>query len=122
MNRGKGKAHYVRVTNIRGRKVKNSVEDKKFFRDYTYIARNHIKDAFRPRTMDIQRIPNLLLYELHQQNPGPKYSIDNFDDGLIYIGTNYCYNHSEPRCEKCPLNDICRGYKHDKGLIENFTT
>ena len=122
MNKGKGKAHYVRVTNIRGRKVKNSLGDEKFFKDYTYIVRNHIKDAFRPRTMDIQRIPNLLLYEIYQQNPDPKYSIDNFDDGLIYIGTNYCYNHSEPRCEKCPLNDICRGYRHDRGLIENFTT
>ena len=122
MNKGKGKAHYVRVTNIRGRKVKNGVEDEKFLKDYTYIVRNHIRDAFRPRTMDIQRIPNLLLYELHQQSLDPKYSIDNFDDGLIYIGTNYCYNHSEPRCEKCPLNDICRGYRHDRGLIENFTT
>jgi endonuclease III len=50
------------------------------------------------------------------------YSIADFDDGLMYIGTNFCFNHNNPKCEDCPIKDLCVGYNEDKSLIENYRT
>lgn len=74
----------------------------------------------RPRSIEIQRIPNLLIYKLH--NEGLKYSMADFDDGLMYIGTNYCYNHDQPKCDLCPLKDLCKGYNENEKLIKNYRT
>lgn len=49
-------------------------------------------------------------------------TVGDFDDGLMYIGTKYCYNHDEPKCEDCPLNDVCQGYNKDNTLIKNYRT
>jgi len=117
--KGKGGVDYIRVTNIRGKKVMGIPSNSDIFNDYIYVVQNLLKMG-RPRTVKIQRIPNLLIYELHKD--GYEYSVADFDDGLMYIGTNYCYNHDEPRCGNCPLNDLCLGYKEDESLIRKYRT
>jgi len=81
---------------------------------------NYLKIGRRPQSVEIQRIPNSLVYKLLKN--GYHYSIADFDDGLMYIGTTYCFNHEEPKCESCPINYICNGYKEDKRLIKNYRT
>lgn len=116
--KGKGGVDYIRVTNIRGKKATIHLYTD-IFDDYLYVVREFLKMG-RPRTIEIQRIPNLLIYQLSQE--GLNFSVADFDDGLMYIGTNYCYNHDEPRCGDCPLNDICRGYNEDDDLIKRYRT
>ncbi len=116
---GKGGTDYIRVTNIREKKATKISYKSEIFEEYLYVVHEFLKMG-RPRTVKIQRIPNLLIYKLHQM--GHKFSVADFDDGLMYIGTNYCYNHGEPGCEDCPLNDICRGYNENKKLIQKYRT
>ena len=117
--KGKGGVDYIRVTNIRGRKAMGIPQDSEIFNEYLFVVQEFLKMG-RPRSVKIQRIPNLLIYKLHQG--GYKFSVADFDDGLMYIGTNYCYNHDEPKCEECPLNDICRGYNENEDLIKKYRT
>ncbi len=117
--KGKEGLNYIRVTNIRGKKVKKDNYDEEFFKEYLYIVKEYLRRG-KPRTIEIQRIPNVLIYRL--QKKGFSLSLADFDDGLIYIGTHYCYNHSEPKCEKCPINDICYGYNKRRDLIKNYRT
>lgn len=117
--KGKGGVNYIRVTNIRGKKVKGISTDSEFFHDYLVVVREYLKMG-KPRSMEIQRVPNLLIYKLNKD--GYDFSVGDFDDGLMYIGTKYCYNHDEPKCEDCPLNDVCRGYNKDNTLIKNYRT
>ena len=116
IQKGKGKGDYIRVTNIRGKKAAGILYNSDIFDDYLYVVQEFLKIG-RSRTVEIQRIPNLLIYKLYQD--GYKYSVADFDDGLMYVGTSYCYNHDEPRCENCPLNDMCWG-KED--LIKKYRT
>ncbi len=118
--KGKGGVDYIRVTNIRGNKIPKISYNEEIFDDYLRVVRNYLKIGRAPRSIEIQRVPNLLIYLLHKK--GFKYSVADFDDGLMYIGTNYCYNHDEPKCESCPLNDICKGYNEDETLIKNYRT
>ncbi len=117
--RGKGGLDYLRVTNLRGKKIKTIPKDSEIFQDYKTVVKEYLKMG-TPRFIDIQRIPNLLIYKLSKQ--GKRYSIADFDDGLIYIGTNFCYNHQEPRCSICPLRDICKAYNENYQLIERYRT
>ena len=81
---------------------------------------NYLKIGYRPRSVEIQRLVNLLTYELMKE--GHRYSVADFDDGLMYIGTKHCFNHANPMCNDCPLKDLCRGYNKDRTLIEDYTT
>lgn len=58
---GKGKTHYIRVTNLRGKKSDVAVKNSKLFKDYIIIYRDYLKIGGKPRTVEIQRIPNILL-------------------------------------------------------------
>lgn len=117
--KGKGGTNYIRVTNIRGKKTQAISKNSKEFRDYKKVICAHLKRG-SPKTIEIQRLPNLLLYELSKK--GHHYSVADFDDGLMYIGTKYCLNHDQPKCESCPINDICKGYKENKELIQKYRT
>jgi len=44
--------------------------------------------------------------------------LDEYDDGLMYVGTKYCFNHENPRCKGCPLKGLCKGSNEDRTLIE----
>jgi len=114
--KGKGGTHYIRVTNIRGKKVQTEIDDKEIIKNYQNVILNHFKISKRtPTTIEIQRLPNAIL--LNSQ-----FGIGDFDDGLIYIGTNFCFNQENPRCDKCLLNKICKGFNEDNSLIKNYRT
>ena len=117
---GKGGTHYIRVTNIRGRRTKNISRTSRFFSDYVDIIKNYLKIGRRPQSVEIQRLTNLLIYELIKE--GNDFSVADFDDGLMYVGTKYCFNHENPRCDDCPLKDLCKGSNEDRTLIEGYTT
>jgi len=118
--KGKGGTHYIRVTNIRGKKTYNIPLNSELFSDYVNIITNYLKIGHKPQSIEIQRLVNLLVYELMRK--GHEYSVADFDDGLMYIGTNFCFNHENPMCKNCPLKDLCRGYTEDTTLIKDYTT
>ncbi len=72
------------------------------------------------RKIEIQRLPNMLIYNLNKGKDS--YSVADFDDGLMHIGTNYCFNHENPKCKSCPMNNLCLGYKEKNYLISNYST
>ena len=114
--KGKGKTHYIRVTNIRNKKVQKDINDKEIKENYADVVLNHLKIRQRePTTFEIQQLPNAILLN-------SKFGIGNFDDGLIYVGTNFCFNHENPKCDRCPLNKICKGFNEDKSLIKDYRT
>ena len=114
--KGKGKTHYIRVTNIRGKKVQKDIEDKKIIENYNEVILNHLKIRKRiPTKFEIQQIPNAMLLN-------SKFGIGDFDDGLIYIGTKFCFNHEKPDCKNCPLKDLCLGKNKKPELIKNYRT
>ncbi len=116
---GKGGKTYIRVTNLRGIKTgKNMPGDLRTA--YNQICTEHLRSHLRPpRNVEIQRIQHAYLWQTHEQN---QLTIENFDDGLITIGTQFCYNHSEPRCSDCPIQAHCRGYQNNPGLIHEYRT
>lgn len=106
---------YIRVTNLRGNKTNRNLE-KLNFDLYIKIATEVLMVNKRnPRTLKFQHIPNLLLYDT-------EFSIGNLDDGLMYIGLNYCFNEQSPNCEDCPINDLCIGCKEKEELITKYLT
>jgi len=48
--------------------------------------------------------------------------VGHFDDGLIYIGTRYCFNHHQPSCAACPIDALCEGYRGRPALIQQYRT
>jgi hypothetical protein len=111
---GKGNTNYIRVTNIRDKKV--SIRDAKIKDNYRKIVLNHLKIRKRePEKVEIQQIPNAILLN-------SEYGIGDFDDGLIYVGTKFCFNRENPGCDICPLNSMCKGFNEDKSLIKDYRT
>jgi len=121
IQKGKGKrgTHYIRVTNIRGKKTNRIPLHSEMFSDYVKVVNDYLKRG-KPRTVEIQRLPNLAIYELAKQ--GSTYSVADFDDGLMYIGTHYCFNHEKPNCGACPINKICKGCNENLSLIKEYRT
>lgn len=116
---GKGGKHYIRVTNIRGMRTTRMLPPH-IQELYSEIVINHLKTHSRsPRTIELQRIQHAYLLAIYGKS---NLGVANFDDGLIHIGTSYCFNHDKPLCELCPVNLLCEGYQSDKRLIENFRT
>jgi len=114
--KGKGKTNYIRVTNIRDKKVQKDIEDKKIIENYNEVILNHLKIRKRiPTKFKIQQIPNAILLN-------SKFGIGDFDDGLIYIGTKFCFNHDKPNCKNCPLSNLCLGKNKKSELIKNYRT
>ena len=110
---GKGKekgTHYLRVTDIRGMKPTLITLDSALGIRYFDI----MKTCFgqRKRIIEIQRLPNALLIDTD-------YAIGDLDDGIIHIGTTYCFNRESPKCEKCPINQLCEGFqKHSEWITD----
>lgn len=113
---GKGGKHHIRVTNIRGKKSDRFSGLTDLMGCYESICVEYLKTKKRrPSKIEIQQIPNALLFETD-------YGIGDLDDGLMYIGTNYCFNHDVPICNQCPINSFCIGYKSRQDLITNYRT
>lgn len=114
-NRGKNKKEYLRVTNIRDIKVQSNLNEH-INKSYIEVAKNHLMiNKQTPRSFKIQIIPNAILYN-------SEYGIGEFDDGLLYIGTNFCFNNSKPNCNECPISHLCKGKNELKDIITNYTT
>ena len=116
---GKGKTNYVRVTNLRNKRVTKNISNPQVFEDYAKVVKEFLKKG-KPKFVEIQRVPNLIVYMLNKE--GENYSIADFDNGLLFIGTNYCHNHEAPKCKECPINDLCKGYNRENFLITNYRT
>lgn len=120
----KGKAeggrHYIRVTNMRGVRTSKIDSDSKYFNTYVDLVSNYLKISTRPRSVEIQRLPSIIIYGFLKKNT--YYSIADFDDGLMHVGTKYCFNTGEPKCKECPLRNICKGNKRNHKLIDNYRT
>lgn len=121
IQRGQGKKglDYIRVTNVRGlganRELPPHIQER-----YMDVVVNHLRTHARPpRKVEIQRIQNAYLLD-EFENTG--LGVADIDDGLIYIGTKFCFNHSEPLCNDCPLNMMCDGNNKNRELILNYRT
>jgi len=115
--RGKEGKHYIRVTNIRGKSSRRAERDEELRQAYQELCVTHLKSHKRaPTTVEIQRIP--LAYLLLSQNHTP----GELDDGLMHIGTNFCFNHSHPLCADCPVGNLCEGHLNDPTLINDYRT
>jgi hypothetical protein len=116
---GKQGLNYIRVTNIREMGATYEVPPEVQL-NYVDIALNHLKSHSRPpRKMEIQRIQHAYLL---QQLESTGYGVADFDEGLIYIGTNLCFNHAEPLCTKCPISYLCEGHNSNSALILDYRT
>lgn len=121
-DRGKRGTHYIRVTNIRGKKALTPLDEEEqslYVELSTMYLKTHQKP---PQKTEIQRIQHIYLLDYTLRHPEDPLTVANFDDGLIYIGTRYCLNHEQPRCDVCPLRDVCQGYQSNPALIQNYRT
>ncbi len=116
---GKQGLNYIRVTNIRGMSATQSLPNN-LQSQYIDISLHHLKThKQQPRKVEVQRIQHAYLLD-DFANSG--LGVADFDEGLIFIGTRYCFNHSEPLCQNCPLNKLCEGYKSNSNLITKYRT
>jgi adenine-specific DNA glycosylase len=84
---------------------------------YAELATVHLKTHKRPPSkIEIQRIPLAFLLLTKKFTPG------QLDDGLMHVGTKFCFNHSEPACSGCPIRDLCEGHRNNRALIEDYRT
>ncbi len=114
--KGKGGTDYIRVTNIRSKKSALATSDPHLLDLYRRLCREQLQVAKgTPRKVEIQRIPSLLLLD------GGRYTPGELDDGLMYIGTHFCFNHAAPLCPACPVEHLCRG-RRERDLIEGYRT
>ena len=113
---GKGGAAYLRVTNLRGLRVTEPIDDADIGDAYRILCLEHWRSHKRaPQKIEIQRFQHALLYRAGR-------AVADFDDGLIEIGRNYCYNHEAPNCGGCPIREHCRGWQSDRSLIADYRT
>jgi hypothetical protein len=117
--RGKGKSDYIRVTNIRGMGVSATIPQS--IRDaHAKVAIECLgTHSIRPTKVQIQRIPHALMYDTLKRND---LGVADLDEGLIHIGTSYCYNHDSPNCKECPISTLCEGYQSKRELIQKYRT
>ncbi|MBN1868610.1 hypothetical protein JW916_15110 [Candidatus Sumerlaeota bacterium] len=114
---GKGGLHYIRVTNIRGMKASSPVPQA-VREAYSEICVDHLRTHSRgPKTVEIQRLPHAFLLA-----SGSQLGVAEFDDGLIHVGTKFCFNHAEPKCSSCPLGPMCEGNLRHPELIRDYRT
>jgi len=117
IGKGKGGTNYIRVTNIRGKRSRRAEEDGALVEAYQRLCTTHLRTNKRlPRAVQIQRIPLAILLQGQDFTPG------ELDDGLMHMGTNFCFNHASPLCVECPVNRLCRGYQQDPHLITDYRT
>ena len=114
---GKGKTTYIRVTNVRGKPVK-TVMPPEIIEANRAVSVDHFRThKAAPHQVQIQRLPHAVML-LGSTDLGPA----DLDEGLIHIGTNYCFNTDSPRCTECPVKGHCQGYLSHPALISEYRT
>lgn len=117
--KGKGGRHYLRITNIRGMEVSRRVP-RWLVEAHGEVCVGHMRTHMRhPRRVQIQRVPHALLLPRFAETG---LGIAELDDGLVRIGTRFCFNHEKPACIRCPVRRRCRGYRRSKVLIRLYRT
>jgi len=116
---GKSGKHYIRVTNIRGLGAQADVSDG-FKARYDDVVINHLRiNRKSPRKIQIQIVQHVYLLDMFDD---VGLSPADFDEGLMHIGIEYCFNHSEPNCAECPINMHCEGHNGRPDLIHDYRT
>jgi hypothetical protein len=116
---GKGGLDYIRVTNIRGMAVSAPVPSD-IRQSHAAVCVNHLRSHSKgPTKVQIQRVPHALLLQVFDETG---LGVADLDEGLIRIGTTFCFNHSQPRCAECPVSSVCEGYQGRRELIESYRT
>lgn len=114
---GKGGLNYLRITKIRGKQSAWAIGDNDLMAAYRDLCVNYLGTHQRlPKVVEIQRIPPALLLAEGHHTPG------ELDDGLMHIGTEYCFNHGEPLCNRCPVEILCKGRQEAWSLIQSYRT
>lgn len=113
---GRGDNDYIRVTNIRASGATKHVGDPEFRSTYDRVLTELLQTkTSRWQKVEIQQIPNALLL-------GSEYTVGEFDDGLMSVGTSTCLNQADPHCPRCPLQEQCVGYHERPDLIQSYNT
>jgi len=116
---GKGKAGktYLRVTNLRGIHSKAAASEPRIAEANTALCTKHLAThSKRPQKVEVQRIPSIVSLIDGTYTPG------DIDDGLIRIGTKWCFNHDMPKCGECPLRTVCAAANGERNLITEVST
>lgn len=116
--KGKGgdKAH-MQVTNLRGVESKLAQDSPDLVDANRILCVDHLRCHKRaPKKVQAQHIPSAVALLDRTMTPG------EIDDGLIRVGTEWCFNTGNPRCSECPLRGVCAGANGQPGLISDVRT
>ncbi len=119
--KGKGNTHYLRVTNLRNIAIPLKEYNPEQWALYIDLTKEYFKGG-HPQKAQFQRLQHLYLLEHSQNHPDDPLTVGHFDDGLMYVGTRFCFNHDKPNCAACPLKEHCLGYQQRPNLIADYRT
>jgi len=116
--RGKGgKTAHMRVTNLRGVESTLAQDSQVLVDANRRLCVDHLRSHKRaPQKVQAQHIPSSIALLDGTMTPG------EIDDGLIRVGTEWCFNTAIPRCNACPLKSVCAGANEQPELIANVRT
>lgn len=116
--RGKhGTTAYMRVTNLRGVESTLAQKSPELVDASRMLCVDHLRTHKRaPKKVQAQHIPSAAALLDGKMTPG------EIDDGLIKVGTEWCFNTVIPRCSDCPLRKVCAGAKSQPDLITKVLT
>lgn len=114
---GKDGKTYLRVTNLRGIHSRAAAGERNIRDANADLCTRHlVTHSQRPQKVEIQRLPSVVSLIDRTYTPG------DIDDGLIRVGTTWCFNHDEPKCGECPLRVVCAAASGERDLITGVST
>jgi hypothetical protein len=112
-----GNTAYMRVTNLRGVESTLAQDSPDLVIANRTLCVDHLRSHKRsPQKVQAQHIPSAVALIDGSMTPG------EIDDGLIKVGTEWCFNTGNPRCSECPLRGVCAGANGKPGLITDVRT
>lgn len=112
-----GNTAYMRVTNLRGVESTLAQDSPDLVGANRTLCVDHLRSHKRaPQKVQAQHIPSAVALLDGNMTPG------EIDDGLIRVGTEWCFNTGNPRCAECPLRAVCAGANGQPGLITDVRT
>ena len=112
-----GTTSHMRVTNLRGVESSLAQRSKDMVAANKDLCVRHLRTHARgPRKVQAQHIPSVVSLIDGTITPG------EIDDGLIKVGTEWCFNTGSPRCNECPLRSTCAGANGEPELITEVRT
>lgn len=112
-----GDTAYMRVTNLRGVESELAQASPEIVAANRDLCVRHLRSHKRaPMKVQAQHIPSVVSLIDGTMTPG------QIDDGLIKVGTEWCFNTGTPRCGECPLRTVCAGATEQPNLITTVRT